>query len=434
MPVTEFSFVAYQINKKRSSVTFTYKVTFKHGFFKTFTDKFYFSDILPTDWDKIPPQTLARTLESLHIIAGINYWTVFPTKNISLPQYALTQQQATFWNEVYTLGLAEYFYLLNIDFRDLIAFPFTQATTAAAPIQTKIANTPGRTLVLNGAGKDSILSAELLKERGVAYDYFTFSPSPAHQRVAKLAGVNMMMVTRKRDPWIIALTSSNSYPSVTLFTFVALLLAQLRDYDTIVFSNEKSADIGNFEYLGVLVNHQWCKSSDSERLVNDFIRSYITQDIKTYSLLRSFSELEIVEKFVQHKKYLPQVTSCNAYFWLPTIEQRMRKSSYWCRRCPKCTFLFACFSAYLTKKELVDMFGGNLYESKRLIPLFKRILGVEGTKPLDCVGEPAEMIMAMHFAESRKEYDNTPVMKMFKEHFPETYDFDSLKPLVFNES
>lgn len=244
----------------------------------------------------------------------------------------------------------------------------------------------------------------------------------------------MMMVTRKRDPWIIALTSSNSYPSVTLFTFVALLLAQLRDYDTIVFSNEKSADIGNFEYLGVLVNHQWCKSSDSERLVNDFIRSYITQDIKTYSLLRSFSELEIVEKFVQHKKYLPQVTSCNAYFWLPTIEQRMRKSSYWCRRCPKCTFLFACFSAYLTKKELVDMFGGNLYESKRLIPLFKRILGVEGTKPLDCVGEPAEMIMAMHFAESRKEYDNTPVMKMFKEHFPETYDFDSLKPLVFNES
>ena len=44
------------------------------------------------------------------------------------------------------------------------------------------------------------------------------------------------------------------------------------------------------------------------------------------------------------------------------------------------------------------MFGADLYADTRLLPLFRRILGIEGFKPLDCVGEPEEMILAMHHA------------------------------------
>lgn len=222
------------------------------------------------------------------------------------------------------------------------------------------------------------------------------------------------------------------YPSVSTFTFIATLLAELLGYNSIVFSNERSADFGNLEYLGLSVNHQWCKSTEAETMINNYIQRYITPDIATHSLLRKYSELEIVQRFVQYPQYLHHVTSCNMYFNLPRLHQMFARTNYWCNRCPKCIFLFACFSAFLSKKELVKMFGANLYNRKRLLPLFRRILGIAGSKPFDCVGEPEEMILAMHYASRTGEYTNDPVMKFFEEHFSTGYDFDELARRVLN--
>jgi hypothetical protein len=66
-----------------------------------------------------------------------------------------------------------------------------------------------------------------------------------------------------------------------------------------------------------------------------------------------------------------------------------------------------------------------------LLPLFKSILGLEGFKPLDCVGEPEEMILAMHRARMRGEYSGEPAMRLFEEHFPRDQDFESLAKVVF---
>ncbi|MFZ3029711.1 MAG: hypothetical protein WA095_01815, partial [Minisyncoccia bacterium] len=244
-------------------------------------------------------------------------------------------------------------------------------------------------------------------------------------------------VSRRRDPRVerIMVWSriSNAYPSVSTFTFIATLLAELLGYNSIVFSNEKSADFGNLTYLGLPVNHQWCKSSTAEKMVNDYIQSFITPDIATSSLLREFSELEIVRRFVHYPKYLRHVTSCNMYFWLPPLMQHLSRTSYWCERCPKCVFLFASFAAFLPKKEVVDMFGSDLYAKKRLLPLVRRILGIEGFKPLDCVGEPEEMILAMHYSAQRGEYASEPAMELFLEHFPSNHGFDEIARRVFTQ-
>jgi hypothetical protein len=193
-----------------------------------------------------------------------------------------------------------------------------------------------------------------------------------------------------------------------------------------------SADFGNFTYRGLPVNHQWCKSTEAEKLINDYIQSYITPDISTKSLLRQCSEIEIVRDFVRYPQYLPYVTSCNAYFWLPPIVQRFSRKGYWCKQCPKCVFLFTCFTAFLPKKKIIEMFGADLYTKKRLLPLFKSILGIEGTKPLDCVGEPDEMIYAMHLASEKGEYGGELAMQLLEEHFPNGYDFEKVKGRVFN--
>lgn len=432
LQASSFTFASYKVDAARSTVTFTYRVEFRYGIVKTFTDRLLFPDVAKEQWGKVPKAILEPTLQALLLMLGINYWCVFPTSNIRIEGFALTHEQARFWDSLYLNGLGEFFYDMQMDFRGLIAFPYD--TSLTAPELPRFEH-PARALLLNGAGKDSILSAEMLKQKGTLFDFFAFAPTPAHKRIAKLVGAQTIKVNRRRDPWMQAVMSltnmSSAYPSVSTFTFTAVLLAELLGYDLIIFSNERSADFGNLTYLGLPVNHQWCKSSEAEKMTNEYIQRFITPNISTRSLLREYSELEIVRRFVRYPQYLNHVTSCNAYFWLPHPVQLLSRTSYWCRECPKCVFLFACFTAFLPMKEVIGMFGADLYADKRLLPLFRRILGIEGFKPLDCVGEPEEMALAMHYAMRRKEYANDPAMRLFEERFSSDYDFVAAARKVF---
>lgn len=426
-----FVFGAYAVDPKHSTVTFTYRVDFKYGISLTFTDRLILENIPPEAWQMVPERVLEPTLQALLLMIGINYWAMFPTRNIEIQGFTLTRAQAQFWDSLYLNGLAEFFYDMGIDFHDLIAFPYDETLSAAEPARLTL---PHRALLLNGAGKDSILSAEMLKSNGIPFDFFAFSPTPAHERIAEMVGARSVRVRRQRDwkaEFIRSFSNiSNSYPSVSTFTFVATLLAELLGYDSIIFSNERSADSGNLMYRGLEVNHQWCKSSGAEKMINEYVHDFITPDIHTNSLLREFSELEIVRRFVQYRQYLLQVTSCNSYFWLSPLSQRSMRKAYWCKRCPKCVFLFACYSAFLPKKQVIDMFGSDLYTHKNLLPLFRRILGIEGFKPLDCVGEPDEMILAMHYASDGNGYADEPAIRMFEDHFS-GYDFANAEEIVF---
>ncbi|MBI3631623.1 MAG: hypothetical protein HY219_02040 [Candidatus Staskawiczbacteria bacterium] len=424
---TSFTFGTYQVDTRRSIITFTYHVEFKFGIVKTFTDRLFLKDVEPELWEKVPKAVLEPTLQALLLMIGINYWQAFPTNNIRIEGFTLTRAQARFWETLYLNGLGEFFYLMKIDFRNLIKFPYDDSVIAPAPVRFE---RPKRVLLLNGAGKDSILSAEILKDSGTLFDFFAFNPTPAHQRITKLVGAKTISVNRQRDPWIKAIISG-AYPSVSTFTFTATLLAELLGYNSIIFSNERSADFGNLNYLGLPVNHQWCKSSEAEKLINDYIQSFITPDISTRSLLREYSELEIVQRFMPYPQYLYDFTSCNTYFFLTRLEQFLLRKNYWCNRCPKCVFLFACFSAFLPKKEMINIFGADLYSKKRLLPFFRRILGIEGFKPLDCVGEPEEMILAMHYAVSNQEYSGELAIQLFEEYFPLDYDFNKLAQRAF---
>ena len=429
---SSFTFGTYTVDAARSTITFTYRVEFQSGRIRTYTDRLFFEGVSPELWEKVPKAVLEATLQALLLMIGINYWCVLPTNNIRIEGFTLTREQARFWDSLYLNGLGEFFYFNKIDFHNLISFPYDDSATVPRAARFE---PPKRALLLNGAGKDSILSAEMLKASGTPFDFFAFAPTPAHKRIAALVGAKTITVKRRRDSqlgWItLFLGISSAYPSVSTFTFIATLLAELLGYNSIIFSNERSADFGNLTYLGLSVNHQWCKSSEAEKLTNDYIQSFITPDISMRSLLRQYSELEIVRRFVRYPQYLYNFTSCNTYFWLPRIQQLLLRTNYWCNSCPKCVFLFACFSAFLPKKEMINIFGADLYAKKHLLPLFRRILGIEGFKPFDCVGEPEEMILAMHYAAQCKEYSGEPAMRLFEEYFPPDYNFDELARRVF---
>ena len=109
---TSFTFAAYEVDAAHSTVTFTYRVKFKSGRMKTYTDRLFFKDVAPELWDRVPKSILERALRALLLMLGINYWCVFPTRDINIEGFKLTPEQARFWDSLYLNGLGGFF-LLN---------------------------------------------------------------------------------------------------------------------------------------------------------------------------------------------------------------------------------------------------------------------------------------------------------------------------------
>lgn len=93
-----------------------------------------------------------RLLAALHLAAGTSYWKTCLPPRIVVPGDPLSEDDAAFWNRVYTAGLAEFFYRNGIDPTGLA--PFSGERKTAAP---STAEPSGETLLLWGGGKDSVV-------------------------------------------------------------------------------------------------------------------------------------------------------------------------------------------------------------------------------------------------------------------------------------
>lgn len=433
----KFTFGSYKLDTNRSIIEFNYSVDFPKNKRVTYKDMLWIPAATPEMWEKVNPALLQKLLENLTLILGINYWKIHCAPKIVIEQFDLSHDQAIFWNNLYTNGLAEFFFRSQIDFRNLVSFPYSETgATKNSPIKISDSN---KILLTNGGGKDSIVSAEILKEHGIPFDLYTLGSTRVQEKAGVIIGKKTIKVMRKRDPSTIRLgilgIVKSGYPSVSTIIFTAALAAALNKARYIVLSNEQSADIGNTTYLGLDVNHQWSKSFGSEMLIRDYFSKFITPDIIPFSLLRQYTEIETLRRFVKHEQYYYDFSSCNENFKqkLPAVRNCPPNRSYWCNNCPKCVFIFACMTAFLPKQTVIGIFGTNLYSNYRLLPTFLELLGLEGFKPFECVGTPEEMIVAMHRAWQTGFYTEDPAMDLFiKKILPNVSSFEKLEKTVFS--
>lgn len=229
--------------------------------------------------------------------------------------------------------------------------------------------------------------------------------------VTKILGKTPIVIKRVIDRKLFELNRQGAYnghiPVSAIYAFLSVFAATVYDYRYVVVSNERSANYGNVKYLGLMINHQWSKSMEFEKLFQNYVANFITPDIQYYSLLRTMTELEIAEQFVKYPKYFLAFSSCNRNF---TISKGILAGK-WCGECPKCAFVFTGLAAYLPKEKVVRIFGKNLLEDKSLVKVFKQLLGVADIKPFECVGTPQEMKQAMHLIKNKGEFDGDMVMK-----------------------
>ncbi len=375
---------------------------------------------LPRPYALHPTPALEAGLFALHLTGGISYYKTCCPEKIEIRSGALTEDQAKFWNTVYENGLGEFFYKNQIDFRGLMNFPTlrpTSHTPEGSSIRASGVGNARKVLVPIGGGKDSIVTAEILKHAGSDVTLFRMGTHPLIEECTKVAGLPLITVKRQLSPALFALNEQgalNGHVPITMYlSFLTIIVALLEGFDAVVMSNERSASEGNVSYLGKEINHQWSKSLEAERLFQEYVAQRINPDLRYFSLLRPLSELHIAKLFSGHPQYFRCATSCNKN-WKILSEGKAQKG-IWCGECPKCTFAFSLFAAFLPKETLLGIFGKNLYDETALLPLFKQLLGLEGCKPFECVGTPEETKAAFLLAHERGELEGTPAMKLFVE-------------------
>ncbi len=360
--------------------------------------------VLPKPIEKKGDSLLRAILFNLHLALGISYWKASCAKKIEIKSGALSKEQAIFWDTIYTKGLGEFYFKNQIDFRNLVHFPFNQQSSFHAQ-KTAVSE---KLLVGIGGGKDSVVVWEMLKSQKKDLEGLLIKTQHAYQAVDELVAkmeISPVTIDRFIDQDLIADAKNHRYnghvPISMIYAWIGILASYLYGYRAFVVANEKSADQGNTELFGMKINHQWSKTKEFEDLFRRYLHANISPSLDYYSPIRHLTELQIVAECIRYPKYLPLITSCNRNF---SITKQLHDKK-WCGACPKCAFAFIMFAAYLPKVEVISLFGKNMFEDELLSRTFKDLQGRGGLKPFECVGTFEEVQEAITMIRKRGEFD-----------------------------
>lgn len=368
------------------------------------------------DVSAIPQDDLDRALFSLHLMVGIGYWKAYCPKNIVIESGELTRTQAHFWNMIYTKGLGEFYYRNEIDFRDQVHFPYNKELEEPE-IHGPSEHDEG-VLVPFGGGKDSVVTAELLRSANIPVTLFSIQAAGPIRDTVKVFDAPHVVVERELDPAILNPESeirqsgfNGHVPISAIWSMITVVTALIHGATDVTFSWERSASEGNLEYLGIEVNHQWSKSIEFERSLQAYLETFVTKHTRVFSLVRPLSEFHLVKLFAQHPQYFPAFSSCNRNFTQAAIKEET--PTFWCGQCPKCAFIFNQLAAFLPHDEVVKIVGTDMYSNTELLDLYRELLGIQGNKPFECVGEAKEVSAAFELAYRRGDANETPVMQLY---------------------
>jgi hypothetical protein len=248
-------------------------------------------------------------------------------------------------------------------------------------------------LLLNGGGKDSVVSLELLKAMGVEFDVFSVDPNPTRDGIVSLSGPRRSLHAEvKMDPSIETHGRYRWLPEAAgaLVCFLAQIPAVAHGYRYVAIGNEQSANFGNVRYRGIDINHQYDKSFAFERDFAEHVESFLVRGVHTFSLLRPLYDLRIAQIFTRFDRYFPVFVSCNNGL----------KDGVWCKRCPKCAFVYVALRSFLDDEPLKSIFGEDLLRQARIRRhLLDMVAG--RVRPWECIGTQDECRLALRLTLDR---------------------------------
>jgi hypothetical protein len=379
----------------------------------------------------VPPerlQPLKAALRLLHLIAGVSYYKAGVPARIAIDGDPIDAPTAALLEQVYEHGLAEFAYQNKLDLRGRIRFPHAASSSGAA----MRANLARRSLVPIGGGKDSLVTIELLRAMDEPVTVAWVGSSELIAHCAARTALPRLNVGRALAPQLFEMNRQGAWnghiPVTAINSAILALAAIVYGHDTVVFSNERSASAPTLESDGREVNHQWSKGYAFEQAFGAYLTTHVASDLCYFSLLRPLSELAVTRLFARLTRYHDVFSSCNRNFKI----LGERPGSRWCGECPKCHFVFLALAPFVSKPQLVAIFGRNLLDDARLAPAFDALMEWHAHKPFECVGEARESRAAMAALARRAEWREDAIVARFRDEIAPHVDIGqlALEPLL----
>jgi UDP-N-acetyl-alpha-D-muramoyl-L-alanyl-L-glutamate epimerase len=333
----------------------------------------------------LPRPVDERLLRLLALTCSPSYYKAAAGKRIEIafPTFGFERD---YLRELLAGGLGEFAYRNGLPdaLSPEITGPEASAESHRRPDAFDAAAQP---LVPVGGGKDSVVTIELLKHHGIDPMLFSVNEFEPIDRCIAISGLDSTRVRRRIDRLLIEVNARGAHnghvPVTAINSVIGLIVADARGLGPVVFSNERSSNVGNVHWMGRDVNHQWSKSVHYEALLRNALTSYGLNPDRYFSLLRALSESRIADHFRDFGQYFEAFISCNRPFALDPA----RRAASWCGHCPKCLFVFLLMGPRLGRTQLEKIFGRNVFDDPDVLPGVCDVVGLGVHKPFECVGE-----------------------------------------------
>jgi len=407
----QFIFESYDYDANTHTATFNYSLDGTLHFTETFR---FNAAHAPYN-----PALLDRTLQLLFFMAGVSYYKTYIPAEIIIRQGEMDDHMAAFFGKTYQRGLGEFWFVNKLDPHTPVTFP-----TTIPRADTITGGTPGHGMLVGiGGGKDSLVSVELLRPHVQGLTTWSVDHQSQLEPLITRIGTPHVWVDRTWDRTLLEVGKDGALnghiPISAIFACAGIVAAVLSGKRDVVVSNEHSANEPDFVYQGVAINHQYSKSQEFEADFQKLLNHLFDDQLRYYSFLRPLSEMHIAEVFAKNnfEKYHDVFSSCNRAF------VHTSDSMSWCGTCPKCAFVYLMFATFIPEEQLTALWGGkNLLLDPALEPLYRQLLGIEGGKPLDCVGEIKESRSAMRLAQTMY----PQLAETYQFDIPDDYDYRAL--------
>ncbi len=366
-------------------------------------------------------EVLDRLVFSLGMVELISYWKTACPPEVLIECGRLNEVQAAWWKKLYYNGLGEFFYVNKIeadpdDFMEIKCTAGKKGTEQDDNTPAALSGDFRGCLVPVGGGKDSAVSLEILRTTGEDVVTYTVNGIKAARATIEACDYKSGDISAHRtlDGNMLELNRqgylNGHTPFSAIVAFSSYITALMNGRKYITLSNEASANestVADSE-----VNHQYSKSYEFEKDFMYYIGTLIKDPpILYFSLLRPLSELQITCIFSKQKGYHQIFRSCN----------RGSKTGVWCCDCPKCLFVYIMLSAFISREDVVGIFGEDLLNKGSLNEYFCELAGIRENKPFECVGTRREVVLALNHCL----YEESPLLiRENRNNIPEDSGFD----------
>jgi len=353
---------------------------------------------------------------NLGMVEAISYWKSTCAESLIIECGNLNEEQKQWFKKLYYNGTGEFRYInkIHIEQEEFVNFIANKDMKSTVPESISKDKLSGYIIPVGG-GKDSVVTLEKLKESKESNYCLTIGGKEPVIECCKIAGYKdneIIEVKRNIDKNLLDLNKkgylNGHTPFSALLAFLSYLIAYLVGKEYVALSNESSANETNVK--GKNINHQYSKSLEFEEDFKEYAEKYLKANVKYFSILREYSELQIAEMFSKHKQYHKVFKSCNV--GSKSVPWK------WCCSCPKCLFVYIILSPFLEINELEEIFGENLFNKKELLKTFTELCGYGEIKPFECVGTFEEVNYAVKKAIEKYGSNSLPyLLKYYKENY-----------------